>query len=121
MGEQQVAPGLEVTFDAGRSVVRAEYAFEAPAEGKWRTSLVLASGPHTVAVHRGENAGRTLQHDMVVRDLWEGTLKEATAATHEFLLPIGVSSKVKVVAFLQDEISGEIRAVASAEPRSEPV
>jgi hypothetical protein len=80
--------------------------------------LALAESGLATKVTRGENGGVTLTHDHVVRE-WIGPIRlagGAAQAQREIALPAAWSrARLEVVAFVQDERSGNVLQALSAQ------
>ena len=82
------------------------------------TSLLVAlvEKNATSKVERGENAGRTLSHVQIVRNLQSITLSGHTDGTVNIVLPTGINAGGwEVVAFAQNNSNGEITGATRAE------
>ena len=88
---------------------------------KWDLMVALYETGLSTAVGRGENGGRTLQNDYVVRSLQRaGRVKESSKEEASLKVEIGWNREhLGVAAFLQDPSTLEIRG-ATARPLSAP-
>jgi len=104
------ALALRVSAEAGPSVrVRLQTTGGANAEHK-RLYVALTENRLVQQIRGGENKGRRLEHDQVVRD-FAGPLRLPEAQT-ELKLPDGAAlANVAVVAYVQDEGDGAIEQV----------
>lgn len=85
---------------------------EAPPGESFGLVVVLYENGLSTAVKAGENRGRTLQHDFVVRAWHEAGPVPATGrreATHQFALPAGArTGQLGVAALVDNRRSGEV-------------
>lgn len=104
------AATLRVSAEAGASVhVRVQTNAAANAERK-RFYVALTENRLVQQIRGGENKGRRLEHDLVVRDI-AGPLRLPEAQA-ELKLPAGAAlANAAVVAFVQDEGDGAIEQV----------
>jgi hypothetical protein len=90
--------------------VRVSYAVPARQPGD-QVLIALAESGLSTPVPRGENRGRTLRNDFVVRDLVEGA-----GPTGEVLFPAAdARQKLRVVVLVQARADREIRGAAAAD------
>ena len=88
------------------------YSAEGTDAKKEQAILVLIQKMATNEIKNGENKGRILHHINIVRHLFYLPLKERNT---NFTLPPGFSKEDFFVAgFIQDKISGKIKAIQSA-------
>ncbi|MEO5560971.1 MAG: DUF1223 domain-containing protein [Dokdonella sp.] len=102
------APALNLDVTLGSSIhAKAASPTGAALQPSYRLYVALTENGLSSAVKAGENRGKRLDHDLVVRDL-AGPL-DLPQAEAELKLPDGFdAAKSAVVAFVQDEKSGDI-------------
>jgi hypothetical protein len=99
-------PGPTVTFAAGKVTIAA-----APATGEADVWLVRYDPRiQQVAVRRGENAGKTLPHRNIVRELVR--LGSWTGKPASFVLPAAADPNLKTAILVQTRVGGPILAAA---------
>jgi hypothetical protein len=103
---------LAGTIDGDRLAVRV-HATAVQAKSP-QVAIALVQAGLTTAVRAGENRGETLRNDHVVRE-WAGpSAVRRDAAIAQWSLPAGVPrNALSVVAFAQDEATGEILQAVS--------
>jgi hypothetical protein len=106
IAEAAKRPHVKVTITPGAQT--GEVSVAAPAVVDSEIVVALVQARSRIAVARGENRGRTLDHTAIVRDL-----KVGPRAT--FTLPKGLAANdVRIVAFLQEQKSRRILGAAQA-------
>jgi hypothetical protein len=106
IAEAAKRPHVKVVITPGAQT--GEVAVTAPSVSDGEIVVALVQTRARIAVPRGENAGRTLDHTAIVRDL-----KIGPRAT--FTLPKGVAANdVRIVAFLQEQKSRRILGATQA-------
>jgi len=101
------ALALEATIEGSR--VRAKAAFAG--SGDQELFLALAEDGVSNEVRAGENRGKRLEHDAVVR-AFAGPLVSATAETGLELPPDAVAANVRLVGFVRDARDDRVLGVA---------
>jgi hypothetical protein len=102
---------LTIVADTAGDRVRARVTLDGQV-AKPRLFLALYENDLAVAVPRGENGGRTLHHDFVVRE-WSGGVDGRELARELTLKPDWKRGKLGLAAFVEDANTGEvIQAVA---------
>jgi hypothetical protein len=104
---------LSAVREGARAVV--DVAVDAPATGRADVLLVAVEDGLTTAVPRGENSGRTLTHDAVVRWLETAGHVGAGAASIERAVPLDAgwnAAHMRIIALVQDSESLEILGAA---------
>jgi len=102
------APALSLEVQPGDAVrVKVGTAPDAKTPDSWRLFVALSENGLTSAVNAGENKGKQLDHDHVVRDL-EGPFELPNAEAVLKRPAASESSKSAVVAFVQDTANGDI-------------
>ena len=96
-----------------------KFKVEGPASGQV-LHLALVERDLSVDVKRGENSGRTLHHDNVVRQFETVSLETQSGGSLRIKLPEGINlSKTSLIGYVQDtqslEISGASRAALSSQ------
>jgi hypothetical protein len=77
--------------------------------------IALVQKSATTQVKRGENAGATLSHVQIVRSFRTIALDGKNRGKTQLLLPAGLNRKdLEIIAFLQDNSTGEILAACRA-------
>lgn len=80
-----------------------------------RVRIALFERNLEVPISRGENSGRTLAYDYVVRDMRDSDPSQSAGSRASFEIEPGwKSADLGVVAFLQDEATGTVHAVTRA-------
>lgn len=101
---------FHVSADAGPSVAVRLRAGDTPDAQRKRFYVALTENRLAQQIHGGENKGRHLEHDQVVRD-FAGPLRLPEAQT-ELKVPTGtILQNAAVVAYVQDEDDGGIEQV----------
>ncbi|HEX3386734.1 MAG TPA: DUF1223 domain-containing protein [Mucilaginibacter sp.] len=78
--------------------------------------VALVERNATTKVMKGENAGRTLSHVQIVRELQNVKLSSHTAGTVSLAIPSGFTPEgFEMIAFIQNTSSGAITGAARAE------
>lgn len=107
---------LTATRNDGKIAVRVRWDGEEKFHGDVLVYLALAQNEAQSHVQAGENSGLVLKHVAVVRKLTElGTFAADTPFSKEAILPLNSkwgTSGVRVIAFLQEKISGRIIGAA---------
>lgn len=100
--------GLKIVYDK----ISLQYTAEGAA-GHDRLVVALVQKSASTQVKRGENGGHTLNHVQIVRNLQTVTIDGKNTGTCGIDIPKGLDqSGLEVVAFLQNNDTGEIRAAA---------
>lgn len=100
--------GLKIVYDR----VSLQYTAEGTA-GHDRLVVALVQKSASTQVKRGENGGHTLNHVQIVRNLQTVMIDGKNTGTCGIDIPKGLDqSGLEVVAFLQNNDTGEIRAAA---------
>lgn len=115
LGKQKVPLKLsEVSRDGGNIKVHLSFG-QVQASGKEGADILIALADERAQsqVARGENAGRALRHVAVVQSLMVvGKVPAGEGFSSDFSLPLkakaGVSGGLRVVAFLQDRVTGRV-------------
>jgi len=94
---------LELEFDGAQATVRAQ--------GGRRVFLAVTESELVVRVDAGENRGRTLRHDDVVRELYGPFDADQRVAQPISLAPAWNSAHLALVAFVEDERGETLNAV----------
>lgn len=106
---EAAAPALKLSVSRAAATLKANLE-TAPGNGSARVFLALTEDGLSNAVDGGENRGKTLRHDHVVR-AFAGPLPTG-AADVELDLPKALDvANAKVVAFVQDERDGSVLQV----------
>ena len=92
--------------------------YDVAGERKGRVlNIALVESDLTVKVPRGENSGRTLRHDNVVRQFTTVRLDDAAQGNLSIPVPPGAQrKKLLVIAYVQDPVSMKITGATSAAP-----
>ena len=106
------AADLDVSARREDGQVRVRVSGQGHGERTATVAVAVTDSGHETRVTRGENAGRRLRNDAVVRDL---VRKPADGTTHELILPEPPhAASGKVIAFVQDPGSARILRAAVA-------
>ena len=113
-GPPAVATGLKLMLenDPGKLTGYAQ-AFSETFAANWRLYMVLYEDALVSSIKAGENHGRTLKHDHVVRSWSPAFTASGKLAEHAFVIdPAWKRKNLGIVAFIEDSVTGEtIQAV----------